>query len=131
MAELDYGFLAEYATVQGSKLTAVGASFTHVDAAVLPALMTVYVAGRIRAREDERDISLQIRLTPPGAGTPFAFSTTINPSADVRPYDGKMGLLFAFGLPIQLAEEGLYTIFINVDGKDRRLAFGLDLAPLK
>jgi len=49
--ELDYAYLAEFAKVENNSLTAVGASYTHVEADRLPVIHTVYVAGRVRALE--------------------------------------------------------------------------------
>ena len=53
MAELDYAFLADYATISEGRLTAVGASFTHVFVPQLPVEISFAVAGRLRVREDE------------------------------------------------------------------------------
>jgi hypothetical protein len=126
MAELDYAFLADYASVQGDKLTTVGGSFTYVQTPALPTAMRLFVAGRIRAKEHETDIKLTLRVTAPSPGIEIRFEGTASPGPSQRPYDGKVGLLFAFEIPLMLQSPGLYEIFVSVDGKDRRLAFSVE-----
>lgn len=128
MAELDYAFLADYASVQGDKLTVVGGSFTYVEVRGFPALMRLFVTGRIRAKEDEAEIKLNVRVVSPQPGVEIRFEGTISPGPDLRPYNGKVGLLFAVEVPLPLQAEGLYEVFVAADGKERRLAFSVEEA---
>lgn len=129
MAELDYAFLAEYATVQGTKLTAVGASFTHVTVPGFPGVMRLFVAGRFRATVDEADVPISVRLVSPAPGIDIQLEGTLDPGPNLRPYNGKLGLLFAVEIPVQLSSEGLYEVYVGTDGTDgneRRLAFAVE-----
>jgi len=129
MAELDFAFLADYAAIQNGKLTAVGASFTHVRAATLPAMQTLSVAGRVRAREDTPPIALGVAVTGPGGSYELELASVLRRQPDMLAYDGKVGLLFAVTMNLPLLTEGLYVVRIRLDGEDvRRLAFEVELA---
>lgn len=124
MAELDYAFLADYATVEGGRLTAVGASFTHVDAPALPSTFGIAVAGRVRAPEDVESVHVDIAIHAPEDLYVIATSTDVGPTDGTRPYDGKIGLLFAMWTVITIAVPGLYRVDISLDGEHTRsLAF--------
>lgn len=127
MAELDYAFLAEYAKVEGGTLSALGASYTQIAVARLPSQHLLYVAGRVRAPLGENpDLSLTIK-SPQGR---FELSISFGAPdlSDVRPYDGKVGVLFAANVPIPLIDTGLYQVLLHLDGQQvRRLAFEVEV----
>ncbi|MGK2348002.1 DUF6941 family protein [Actinomyces sp. W5033] len=67
MLGLDCAFLADDVSIQGDRLTTVGASFTRMEAQALPARAWFAVAGRIRCDEAEREwVNLTIRFISPG-----------------------------------------------------------------
>jgi hypothetical protein len=127
VADLDYAYLADYAVVQGGKLTAVGASFTHVSIVQLGATFGLSIAGRVRAPEHVAAARLSFHIAAPDD------LYVIDAEADIggdeaRPYRGRVGLLFAATTVVSLIAEGLYTIDISVDGtQQRRLAFEVSL----
>ncbi len=126
--ELDYAYLADFAQIQDGKLTAVGASFTHVTAVALPAVHMVYVAGRVRCPEHFAGIDMRIEVVPPSGEYKIVGDVRIEHHGNVRPYDGKMGLLFAVGLSVPVSATGLYEILIDVEGQRvRRLAFDVEM----
>jgi hypothetical protein len=132
MLELDYAFLAEYASIQGSHLTAVGASFTRMEAQEMPLQAFFAVAGRIRCDEPEREsINLTVRVTSPGE-EPLRIEATNQldaSEATVRPYCGhKRGVVFALQMALPLMETGTYAVEVDIDGTegvDRVLKFEL------
>lgn len=129
MAELDFAFLADYAAIQNGKLTAVGASFTHVRAATLPAMQTFSLAGRVRAQEDTPPIALGVAVTGSGGSYELELASVLRRQPEMLAYDGKVGLLFAVTMNLPLLAEGLYVVRIRLDGEDvRRLAFEVELA---
>ena len=68
MLELDYAFLADFATIQDGTLTVVGASFTRMVVTEYPTFALLGVAGRIRCDEPDRNtINVTLRITSPGA----------------------------------------------------------------
>lgn len=129
MAELDYAYLADYAAVQDGKLSAIGASFTHVVAGAIPTGMSVGIAGRIRTSDHMRTAALTVRITAPDDTFDLELSGVVAAADAVRPYgDGKLGLLFALNAQVPVLAEGLYTFDIEVDGKHaRRLAFDVEM----
>lgn len=130
MAELDYAFLADHAQVENGRLFVTGASFTHVQTGGFPSGLRMSVAGRIRAEESSDSTDVVIDITSPGDdGYKLEMAATISDSDGVRPYDGKVGRLFAFGTDLPIPVEGLYEVNISVDGVHaRRLAFSVELA---
>lgn len=132
MAELDYAYLADYAAVQDGKLSAIGASFTHVVAVAIPTSMSIGIAGRIRTTSSERTAALTVRITAPDDGFDIELSGVVAAADAVRPYaDGKLGLLFALNAQVPIMSEGLYTFDIEVNGKNsRRLAFSVETHPV-
>ena len=129
MADLDYAFLADYATVEGGRLTAVGASFTHVDAATLPSLMSLSIAGRVRAPEGSVQTVLHLSITTPSGEVSLQGEFPLHQTDLTRPYRGKVGLLFAATTAIWLSEPGVYDVNLELDGEPaRHLAFEVSLA---
>ncbi len=124
MAELDYTFVAEYAKVEDGKLTAVGASFLHVNPTQFPSLQLLSVAGRVRAPEGTSSVALTIIVTPPEPGVAITINGILSPDTSTVVYDGKFGIIFAVSTMVQLTGPGLVNIDINVDGSAaRHLAF--------
>lgn len=128
MAELDYAFLADYATVAEGRLTAVGGSFTHLFSSNLPASITFSVAGRIRLLEDEPPPELEVSMHAPKSNANVNVSGILAPGRDAIAYDGKVGLLFALSAQLLIAYEELVEIKIRINGEEvRRLAFDVRL----
>lgn len=127
MAELDYAYLADYAQVEGGKISALGASYTHAVVDELPAGWLTTVVGRVRIAEDEAPVSLRIEVAPPGNMLRLRTENTLDRAAGVRPYDGKVGLLFAATLQLPITASGLCTfdIYVN-ESHARRLAFEVE-----
>lgn len=125
MAELDYAFLAEYAAVLDGKLTAVGASYTHLTATSLPIQHVLYVAGRIRLTLGEEDsVALGVKVRAPDDMFTLSLEGELSHDDAARPYDGKVGMLWAVSVPMPLPKEGLYEVLVEVNGEQaRRLAF--------
>ena len=55
MLDLDYAFLADYATIQNGTLTAVGASLTSLEVDSLPSVAMFSFAGRLRCDESQEN----------------------------------------------------------------------------
>ncbi len=128
MAELDYAYLADYATVQDGKISAIGASFTHVRPPELPFLFSSAVAGRIRTSVSEGPVALAVEVRPPNEEFEFEVSGMISPGPDVRTYaDGNIGLLFTLAMQLTLPASGLYVVNVKLEGEvARRLAFDVE-----
>jgi hypothetical protein len=133
VADLDYAFVADYVRVEGGKLTAVGASYTHLTVPALPAVHLLGVGGRVRSTEGADPVGLKLTVKPPGREYELAIGAELAPGEQVRPYgDGRIGLLFAFTMMIQLPSEGLYEVLCDLDDQQvRRLAFDVSRAPGK
>lgn len=129
MAELDYAFVAEYAKVeQGGSLTSVGASYTHLTVPSLPVQHLLCVAGRIRAGVDELP-EIGVEIQSPGGNFKLGINMVTTDVSGYRPYDGKIGLLFAANTFIPILVAGLYEVHIAVDGSlARRLAFDVEVS---
>ncbi|AXK88622.1 hypothetical protein SAMN05421776_12331 [Nocardia farcinica] len=125
MAELDYAFVADFATVEGGKLTAVGASYTMVAVSTFPVQHAFAVAGRVRAPEETETIEVSITVKPPREAPEVIMrGTLLSHRNHVTVYDGKIGIVFAAQNVIQLTGPGLVEVFVDVDGqRERRLAF--------
>lgn len=124
MADLDYAFLADYATVESGKLTVVGASYTHVKVVAFPAMHSVAVAGRVRVPEDVRVCPMGIRFESPGDDGLTIDTELVLQAGDAVPYRGRIGIVFAATFIVPIDREGLYWVDLNLDGKSvRRLAF--------
>ncbi|MBS5975988.1 MAG: hypothetical protein E7A72_08060 [Actinomyces urogenitalis] len=130
MIDLDYAMLADYAAIQDSKLTVVGASFTRVLVDQVPMQAFLAVAGRARCDEpDRQDIGLTVRVISPGE-EPLVIEATnrLDASEEVHPpYLGhKRGIIFAVQIAIPLLTTGTYTVEVDIDeteGVDRTLKF--------
>lgn len=125
--ELDYAFLAEYASVVEGKLTAVGASFTVIRAAVPAPARPVYIAGRFRVPAEHEAIHVGVTVVSPGESFSIEGSFALEEEPGTRTYLGRVGRLFSAGLEIPLTTEGLYEVLLTLDGEHvRRLAFDVD-----
>lgn len=131
MAELDYAFVADFAKVEANgTLTAIGASWTFLQAVVLPSAHRMAVAGRIRARLGEGPIALRIDVKVPDDAFTLAVQSELGPETNARPYgDGRVGHLFALDLQVPLPAQGRYGVEISLDGQiARRLYFEVSRA---
>lgn len=128
MAELDYAYLADYAQIEGGKISSLGASYTHAAVPVMPSAWMTSVVGRVRADDDCAPVPIRIEVTSPDNGYKVAFEDELPRTADVRPYRGRVGLLFTITAQLPLVTPGLYTFDIYVDGEHaRRLAFEAEI----
>lgn len=128
MADLDYAYLAEFARVDGSTVTAVGASFTHVIVQGLPWQGRVTLVTRIRCGEQEGAVPVGVQVSPPDGSFDLQFGADVTPGPSVRPYDGKVGLLVSFELQVPFPVAGLYVVHLSIAGERvRRLAFDVSL----
>lgn len=93
VAELDYAYLAEFAQVIDGKLTAVNASFIHVNTPV-PAMFQFAVAGRVRAPADAGEVRLAIKLVSPDGSATITWQVGLA-TAGHPVYNDKVGILFA------------------------------------
>lgn len=127
MAELDYAFIAEFAKVERGLLTCVGASYTHIFVPKVPFTHALHVAGRIRADLGENP-NLSIMATSPTKQYEIKFGMVPSGLSEVRPYNERVGILFAVSGPIPIIEAGLYRIAIDLDGtRVRNLAFEVEI----
>ncbi|MCW2738859.1 hypothetical protein [Nocardioides sp.] len=128
MTELDYAYLAEYAKVSEGLLTAVGASYTVVQAKELGRPFNLAVAGRIRAFEGESP-TLGVEVFAPEERYQVGLAAQLS-SAGARPYgDGQVGILFALTLPIPLIDVGIYSVSLKLnDAECRVLRFEVEQA---
>jgi len=125
-AELDYAYLADYATVENGKLTAVGASFTLLQVPTLPYNRTIAIAGRIRAPESTTHVPVQLIIAAPHQEWELSLGAEIVTDGSL-PYDGKIGVLFAAVAAVTLTETGLYVVNIEIDGAlARTLKFAVE-----
>lgn len=119
MIELDYAFLADYAAVQDSKLTVVGASFTQLRVPELPVQFMLHIAGRVRCSPDISEAPLHLTITPPDESYRIEADVSLGVPPDSVPYGsppGTVGLLFAVGAPMPLPVSGLYEVTIDIEG---------------
>jgi len=125
--ELDYAYLADYATVADGKLSAIGASFTHAKVAPGVESMNLSLAGRFRAPEDTTGARVQVEVQGPGDRFNVKADAVIEVTNPGRPYGGKIGILFAFNLTIPVVGTGLYVVTLYLEGEQvRRLAFDIE-----
>lgn len=128
--ELDYAYLAEYAKVDGGKLTVVDASFTHVTGTTLPGVFSFAVAGRVRVPAGFREIVLNFEFANPNRQTVLKFDAPLSADPAERPYKDRVGRLFALNLGLPIAEPGLCVVTIGIDDQEvRTLAFEVEPAP--
>lgn len=128
MAELDYAYLADYAQIDGGKISSLGGSYTHAIVPDLPTLWMTSVVGRIRVSEDEVPPVVRIEISPPDDTYRMRFESEIPRSPEIRPYRGRVGILFTVTTQLSVGAAGLFTfdIFIN-DVHARTLAFEVEL----
>ena len=137
MIEFDYAFIADFAKVEANgTLTAVGASWTFVRVARLPASHRMAVAGRVRAPVDVASIPFRIEVIAPENTFRMGLAGELKRAPDARPYgpDLKVGHLFALDMDLALPTAGLYEVHLYVgDEHVRRLAFDVveDATPLR
>lgn len=127
--QLDYAFIADDATVSDNKLNARGASYTHLRVAALPTLHKLAIAGRIRVPENFGPVEVSLTFSSPPEVDGYSVEGLIQMEAndDVRPYRGRVGLVFASTLTPVLPVEGLYTVTIKLEGQVvRTLAFSVE-----
>ena len=120
--ELDYAFLASYAEVRDGALTAVSASYTHLQVASFPGAHNLFVAGRIRC-SPTADVELSISVTAPGGIYQFDADYPLEAEtygAQVYGDPPRVGLLFAVGGPIPLVAPGDYTVNVLLNGESQR-----------
>ena len=123
-AELDYAYLAEYASTKDGTLTAIGASFTEVVARSFPGMLTLSVAGRIRRAEDDAAPVIRIEFSTPGNPDLLSINAALETDEQAVRYDGKVATVFALSGPIVINEPGLCECVIYLDDERvRRLAF--------
>lgn len=119
MTELDYAYLADFAAVEAGRLTAVGASFTHMLVPSLPGPASFAVAGRVRAPEGTEGFDLRIVITAPAGAWELGMEGHI-PAGTALPYDGKVGILFAARTNIAVTTTGVHEVAVYVDGAHAR-----------
>ena len=127
MADLDYAFLADYAHIEGGKLSALGASYTHAEIGGLEGQWITSVAGRVRTTVDAPPVELSLRIVAPGSVYEVNYSDVLRVGEAARPYgDGTVGILFAATVILPIVATGLYEVFVSIDGvESRRLAFDM------
>lgn len=130
MADLDYAYLADYATVSEGKITAVGASFTHMFTPAVPSQADFSIAGRIRVQEQENPPEISIDVRAEKSQQHMEINGQIPPSPDAIVYDGKVGILFTLDISLEMKHAELVTVDILLGGiQQRRLAFQLTTHP--
>lgn len=123
-ADLDYAFLAEFARTQDGTITAVGASFAQTRSSGFPAMMKLYLAGRVQWPANESAPSILIEVHGPGESPTTEFSSTLESPEDAVRHEGKIATVFVFSGPLVLSEPGIYVCRITLDGEFvRHLAF--------
>ena len=128
--ELDYAFLADFAQVSANKLTAVGASYTHLRIAQIPTSHMIYVAGRVRSLVSIDSVNLRVEAVGPDGSFRIGGDFDLSHNDVVLPYNGKVGILFSVGLEVPVVEEGLFEVHIHLEGEPvRRLAFDVSIDP--
>lgn len=122
MLDLDYAFLADYATIQNGTLTAVGASLTRLDVDPLPTVAMLSVAGRLRCDEPERNsISMSLRIIAPGNDGTAIEATSLLDASEVThsPYRGhRRGIVFAVQVSLPLLVPGTYRVEVDLEETD-------------
>lgn len=129
MAELDYAFLADFASIQEGRLTAVGGSFTHMDVPMLPTRVEFSLAARVRVLEEEEPVELEVRISAPQSNSNLSVTGQVAAGPHARVYDGKKGILVTFKAELLITYEELVTVDVVVNGQHaRRLAFDVVVA---
>jgi len=115
MAEFDYALLANYASIPGGQLTAVGASFTQIALPSVPRSTTFSLAGRVLVPESDDGFELGVAINGPDNHPIVEFDGFLD-SGQSSPIDGNRGTLFAMQITIEVAEFGKHTVSIKIDG---------------
>lgn len=115
MAELDYAFLAEYASTTGGSLTVVGASFTTLQVPVFPTQITLYMAGRVRAPKAADECTLRLSVSPPDDSYQLEGEAVLDPTGQEPYFEDRVGLLLSVAVPLPLPDAGLYTVRVFLD----------------
>lgn len=125
VAELDYAFLAEFAKAENGTLTAVGASFTQVDAVSFPGMLELSVAGRVRRLELDESPVLSIRFFADGEVDDLvSVERVLEDEENAVRYAGKVATVFVLRGPLYLTRAGLYKCELSLNGNVvRTLAF--------
>jgi hypothetical protein len=113
-ARLDYAYLADYAAVENGRLTAVGASFTHMQVPDLPSSRPVTVAGRVKVPAGAEGYELGVAIKAPEGEWEINFNGHV-PAGEAREYDGKKGLLFAAQALLTFTRPGLHVVEVRLD----------------
>lgn len=117
MIELDYAYLADFAKVEAGKLTAVGASYTHMRVSALPAPHLVCLGGRVRLSEDVPGVQVGISVEAPDKAWRIETGGDLMADEGTIPYEGRKGLLFAVQIQVVLSTLGLYAVELKLDGE--------------
>lgn len=127
MADIDYAFVAEFARVEpNGTLTAIGSSWTFLEAETIPTAHRMAIAGRVKAHVDEGTVPVKVRLQGPDRSFELSAEADLIRPPESKPYGGGfVGLLFAIDLQLLIPQTGLYEVFIELpaEQKTRRLAF--------
>lgn len=129
MADLDYAFLADFAQIEGGKLSVIGGSYTHARVESDSGIWLTSVAGRVRSHIDSPPLDLSIVIKGPGGSYEVVQNATLEVGEDARPYgDGKVGILFATTFALPILELGLFTVELRLDSElVRTLAFDMSV----
>lgn len=119
MAELDYAFVADYATISDGKLSVIGGSFVELTVPAFPSAQSIAVVGRLRAKEDFEPFALTLEFRLPG-GDEFEVTATIEPRNVDHVYDGKSAVLFCINQGLRFDAQGLVEVNLAVDGRHAR-----------
>lgn len=130
LPDLDYAYLAEFASVQEGRLTAVGASFTYYRVPALPVIMSFAVAGRVRAAAGSGPVDLGLALLWPGMEAEVRIDMPLDTFPAERPYQDKVGRMFAATMQVPISEAGLVKVRVFIEGSVvRELAFEAEVGP--
>lgn len=120
MAELDYAFVADYATISDSKLTVIGGSFVELTVPAFPSIQNVAVVGRLRDKEDFEPFTLTIEFRLPDGGSDIVVTGTITSENVDHVYDGKSAVLFCADQVLRFDSPGLVEVHLAVNGEHVR-----------
>lgn len=116
MAELDYAFVADYATISDGKLSVIGGSFVELTVPGFPSIQSVAVVGRLRDKEDFEPFTFTIEFRLPGDGSDIVLTGTISSENVDHVYDGKSAVLFCADQVLSFDSPGLVEVNLSVDG---------------
>lgn len=132
MAVLEYAFLAEYIRLDPSGTwSALGAAFSNITAASLPAQQPLSIGGRVLLDDDE-DVA-RVRFTITGPDDTFrlvteAMTAPVQVADDAEPDEPRAVMFAAMGV-IPLATAGRYTVEVQAgDGPSQTLWFRVKVA---